>query len=266
MEEKEINAEIPEGVEVEGTPITDKPEPTGTESQPENKQAEKEPSQKGEENTPAEENVPFHKHPRWIARENKIKEYESEISDLRQFKEEVEPLLKGLKDQNVEMPDWWKTTYGDSEDSAKAYRIYLDNSKSEREKIKEEVLQEIESRSSKEAQAEQQSEEALKGQVAEMKDEGLKFDEQKLAKFMLDYESEFGPAGLLDESGQYDMRKSLRLMQRMNPTTTDTSIEKKKQIASDTMKGKVKSIGNESIPVISKGALSPKRSWRDVIK
>lgn len=265
MEEKEILADVQQ----EGQPITDEPETTGAESLPENKQTVKEPSQEGEpkeDNIPAEDKLPFHKHPRWIAREQKIKDYESEISELRQFREEAEPLLKGLKDQNVELPDWWKTTYGDSEDSTKAYRIYLENNRAERDKIKEEVLQEIESRSSKEVQAEQQSEEALKSQVAEMKDEGEKFDEHKLAQFMLDYEKEFGPAGLLDESGQYDMRKSLRLMQRMNPPATDTSVEKKKQIASDTMKGKVKATLNENIPIVSKRALSPKGSWRDVIK
>lgn len=264
MEEK-INAEIPEGVEVEGTPIKDEPETTGAESQTENKQAEKEPSQKGE-NTTAEDNVPFHKHPRWIKKQHDLEEAQERIAQLEETLKDAEPLLKGLKNQNVEMPDWWKSTYGDSEDSSKAYRIYLDNSKAERDKIKEEVLQEIESRSSKEIEAEKNSEESLKEQVADMKAEKMDFDEHKLAQFMLDYEKEFGPAGLLDESGQYDMRKSLRLMQRMNPTVPDTSTEKKKQVASDTMKGKVKAIGNETIPIVSRRALGPKGSWRNVIQ
>ena len=187
MDKKETLADVQQ----EGTPIVDTPEKTGTESQPENKQTVKEPSQEGEtekDNTLDENKLPFHKHPRWIARENKIKEYESEISELRHFREEAEPLLKGLKDQNVEMPDWWKTTYGDSEDSLKAYRIYLDNNKKAEDSITDKVLNRIEEKSSKEIQAEKQSEESLKIQVAEMKDEGTDFDEHKLAQFLLDYE------------------------------------------------------------------------------
>lgn len=263
MEEKEIFADVIN----EGDPIKDTPEETGTESQPENKSIAKEPSQEGEpkeDNIPDEDKLPFHKHPRWIAQRRKLEEYEDELEDLRKFREEAEPVLKGMKEPKETMPDWWKSTYGETSESEQAYRIYTENTKAERERIKAEVLQEVEARESRESESYQKGEEDLKNQVAEMKEEGLKFDEQKLAKFMIDFEQEFGPGSLLDSTGnKYDLRKSLLLMQRMNPQPTDTSIEKKKQIASDSMKTKVKPVRNDNIPIISRRALGPKGSWRD---
>ena len=242
----------------------DKGDKTPAESSPENKDTVKEPSQKGEQkvvdktktdNTSAEQ-LPFHKHPRWIKTQETLKEYEKRVAD---YDKRIAELEKG--NATVTMPDWWKTRYGDTPESKKSYGDYVVATKAEREKVKEEVIKDIENRSTVETKRQQEADEYVNTSLAEMKDEGLTFERNELLKFMVDFQKEYGSGSLLDTDGNYDFRKSLGLMQKMQPKAPDTSKETQKRIGSDIMRSKVRTPSNSSVPTISRKAL--RGSWRD---
>lgn len=113
---------------------------------------EKSPSQEGEEakteepkaqNTPDETNIPFHKHPDWIARERKLderlnevkREYESKLQDLET---RIAPKLEA---QDPSIPSWFSGLYGDDKEK---WNDYLQYEASRRQEIKQEILREQE--------------------------------------------------------------------------------------------------------------------------
>lgn len=135
--------------------ISDRIEGSKEKETPAESQPEKEPETvKPEEgiNTPDEENLPFHKHPRWIERENELKE-------LREFKEQAAPRLSEIeqhvKSQTIEksdIPEWFQELYGDNQ---KAWEKYAEHSKQEREQMKRELVAD-QQRQQEEAKQEEQ--------------------------------------------------------------------------------------------------------------
>lgn len=235
-------------------------EKTAPESQPETKQVE-EPSAEGEKNT-LPENIPFHKHPRWIAQKRKEKELEARLAEFEKKFADVEPLLK--QPQQERLPDWWARRYGETEDSVKAYREYQENTNQERERIKEEVVNAIKAEQENEKVEEKTAKEVIDSQLEEMKDEGLDFETPELMKFIIDFQKEYGSGSLLDAEGNYDLRKSLTLMQKLQPKAEDNSTKIKKQVASNLMKSKVSPASDTKIPVVNSNALR-RGNWRDAI-
>lgn len=238
----------------------DKADKPATDSQPEKKETVKEPSQKGEpdkDNT-SDEKTPFHKHPRWIKTQETLKEYEKRV-------EAYETRIKALessKDGTTEpLPQWWKERYGEDDKSKNAFKDYQAATKAERDRIKDEVKQDILKEQEAEKNRKTGGDEYITTQMAEMKEEGLEFERNELLKFMVDFQKDFGAGSLIDKEGNYDFRKSLALMQKMQPKQPDNSIETKKKIAADTMKSKVKAPSASNIPTISRKAL--RGNWRD---
>jgi len=243
----------------------DKGDKTSSDSQPEKKEAVKEPSQKGEQkvddksnpdNTSAEK-LPFHQHPRWKKTQETLKEYEKRVAE---FEKQIEELKKGNKSETV-LPEWWKTRYGDTPEAKKSYENYVAATQAERERIKEEIAKDLENKTQTEAKNQQEAQEYVDTQLAEMKDEGLKFERNELLKFMVDFQKEYGAGSLLDAEGNYDFRKSLTLMQKLQPKQPDTTKETQKKIGADIMRSKVKASSNNNIPSISRKAL--RGNWRD---
>lgn len=243
----------------------DKGDKTLSDSQSEKKEAVKEPSQKGEQkeavkpkadNTPAEQ-LPFHKHPRWIKTQETLKEYEKRIADFEAKQKEAE---KG-KSSEV-LPEWWKTRYGETPESRKSYENYVIATNAEREKLEERIQHNLEAKSQTEAQNKQKADEYVNTQLAEMKDEGIEFERNELLKFMVDFQKEYGSGSLLDAEGNYDFRKSLGLMQKMQPKEPDASKEAQKKIGADIMRSKVRTASASTVPSISRKAL--RGSWRDL--
>ncbi len=237
-----------------------KADKTAPESQPEKKEMVKEPPKEGEpekDNTPPE-NIPFHKHPRWIALNKKNKELEEKYSTLEQKLADVEPLLK----QPERLPDWWARRYGETEESQKAYREYQENTQQERERIKEEVLTAIRADRENDEKEEVNAKEVIDGQIEEMKDEGLEFETQELMKFIVDFQEKYGAGSLLDAEGNYDLRKSLELMHQLQPKAEDNSAETRRRVASNIIRSKVAPTRTSEIPVVKPGILR-RGSWRD---
>ncbi len=240
--------------------LEDKPEKTGTESQPENKQTEK-PSQKGDNTSDEseEDKLPFHKHPRWIAQRKRLEADEAELAQLREFKEKAEPFLKDKETAEVKPPEWWTSAYGDTPESLEQYRIYLDNSKAERERMKAELKEELKGEITAEETAKKEANDYVAGEIEAMKSEGIKFDEQKLFTFIKDYVGKYGPQRLLDAQENYDMRYCLELMNQMTAQPQNKTTEIKKRIADD---GRSRGYSKPDLPVINPGNLR-RGTWRD---
>lgn len=227
--------------------LSAKDETTSSESQTDTKQVQ-EPSQQGD-NTVAEKPEPFHKHPRWVKAQDELKE-------LRDFKQKMES--QQAQNSPVVLPDWWKTQWGDTDESKERYQAVL---KGELPWIKEQILNELESKQKQEVLGKKEGEEYVDTQLAEMTEEGVKFERNALLKFMVDFQSKYGSGALLDGEGNYDFRKSLQLMNELHPQEVQPD-NLRKQIAAQAGRNKVSSQASSGIPVISSRALR-KGNWRD---
>lgn len=180
--------------------------------------SEKEPEVKSEEvkpeegaNTP-EVNVPFHQDPRWIKREEKIKEFESykeqterEIAELKAFREEAK------SSQPTDVPDWFKELYGDNQ---VAWNKYSEHDRVQREDIKREVLKE------QELLRQRQTDEATRWnkwvdeEISKLQTDGKQFDRNKLIKTMLEYRP-------TDDNNNFDFEKGFRIYEALEQKDID---------------------------------------------
>jgi len=112
----DIFTEPESAFEEKPTEESEKETDNSSESSTEINENEKEPSQKGEPkkaNTSAEENIPFHKHPRFkelIEENKKLKE------EIEQTRTEFSQKLESIKNEPTteQIPESFKKLYGDS--------------------------------------------------------------------------------------------------------------------------------------------------------
>lgn len=225
-----------------------KGETSSPESQPEKKETEK-PSQGGK-NTQAQENIPFHKHPRWQKMQTEFQKTKEELERIKAEKGENKPIT---------VPDWWKKQYGDTPESKTRYEAVVQKD-GELDWIKQQIKEDLKAETQAEQQTVKAGEEYVNTQLQELTDEGLKFEKNALLKFMVDFQNEFGPGALLDSAGNYDFRKSLTLKEKMQPDVETPNI--KKQVASMGGRGRAAAPQSSSIPVLSRNALR-RGNWRD---
>lgn len=218
---------------------------TSPESQPEKNETDK-PSQKGD-NTSGEK-TPFHKHPRWIQTQRELKELREETARL-----------KSQGTNQPAAPDWWKKQYGDTPESNARYQAVIQKD-GELDWIKQQIKEDLKAETQAEQTTIRDGQEYVDTQLQDMSDEGLKFEKNKLLKFMVDYQNEFDGKALLDDEGNYDFRKSLRLMNRMQPETEAPNVAK--QLASAGGRGKANSARSTGVPIVSRNALR-RGNWRD---
>jgi|SRR5579863_4824703 len=219
---------------------------TSSESQTGTKETDK-PSQRGD-NTPAEK-TPFHKHPRWIQTQRELKELREETARLKS--------LGG--NQPAEAPGWWKKQYGDTPESNARYQAVIQKD-GELDWIKQQIKEDLRAETQAEQRTIQDGQEYVDTQLQEMTDEGIKFERNKLLKFMVDYQNEFGGKALLDDEGNYDFRKSLRLMNRMQPEEETPNVAK--QVAAAGGRGKGNTARSTGIPIVNRNVLR-RGNWRD---
>ena len=216
------------------SPAEKETEEDETESSPEEKGKDESPDPKKDEE-PAVFQA-FHKHPRWIA-------LNQELDSLREFKEQAAPLLERLgkskpAEENVEIPEWFQELFGDNANAWKKYRAY---NATERQQLRQEILTEIKSESTKATQAadkwvkrvddEISNLEADPEVVAELKKLNLKFNRNEVLKAANDYRPT-GEDGQISIRLAYNLWKSLR--NQSKPDEKKSSDEKKK-IADKTM-------------------------------
>lgn len=220
---------------------------TPSESQPENKGAQQ--ASQPADNTVADKPEPFHKHPRWIKTQTELKETREKLEKLESERAQGQPIT---------IPDWWKSQNGDTPESKERYEAVL---KGELPWLKDQILQEIRNEQQQEQQQTKQGEEYVETQLTEMKDEGAAFERNALLKFMVDFQEEYGAGALLDADGNYDFRKSLKLMNQLQPTEPqDKTIQK--QLAGQSGRAKATMTSSQGIPVVNTNRLR-RGGWRD---
>lgn len=210
---------------------------TSEESQPEENQNGEDPSQEGGEdetkedstesseeqsNTQAEKPEPFHKHPRWKEMQESNQSMADELEQLRQKVAQTPAPVQESQD----LPDWWIALAGDDEVSRRSYKGFSSQTMQTREEIRKELVSELQEAQQKAAQEEQYWNNWVDTELATLKEEGLKFDKNKLMKVA----EQFQP---VDNDGNISLRKSYEIMQAMDSQNKPTA-NKNKEVAAKT--------------------------------
>ena len=149
-----------------------------------------------------DEVIPFHKHPRWIAKTHEVDDLKSKISALEEFKETVDKQLHEQKTatiqspSSIQLPEYWVTLWGNSEASKRAYLLQEKENAEREQKIVEETIQRISQRETENKQIVKQEEKKIQDRLQVLRDNGAEFEDEKLLKIV----DEFTPK---DEHGNY---------------------------------------------------------------
>lgn len=182
-----------------------------------------EPPQGGEEakadNTPDEKKADFHEHPRFkelIQEKNALK---AQVDELLTLKEKVNSLETSRSNvtTNVQVPQWFQSMYGDSPD---AWTLYQQHNQEERQKMKAEVLQEIESKKTQEVEEQQRWDKWIDSSIDSLKSEGATFERNKLLKIASDYQP-------TDEDGNISLKKAYEIYKIIEGSSEKVEARKK---------------------------------------
>lgn len=206
-------------VKVEGTdPFAQFETETQPESLPE-EQPEAEPVVE-EPAAATEENIPFHKHPRWIERENELRILRERDEERARELEEIRSLTSKSQ-ESTNVPEWFKTLYGDNE---VAWQQYSEHERERTEEIERRVLERQEREKIEKAQEAERWDKWVDAQLDTLEAEGHQFDRNKLMKTML----EFKPT---DENNNFDFRAGLKIYQALERPEPNVKSEARKQLA-----------------------------------
>jgi len=166
-----------------------------------------------------EENIPFHKHPRWIEREN-------ELAELREREEGMANRIAELETPKVatDIPDWFTELYGDNQ---VAYQKYSEHEQKRFEEMETRILAR-----QQEAQTQAQKEgdkwsNWVDSELSRLEGEGHTFDQNLLRQTMLDYSP-------TDENNNLSFDKGLKIYQALHPKGNTAKSDARKQLADTT--------------------------------
>jgi len=228
----DIFTEPESAFEEKPTEESEKETDNSSESSTEINENEKEPSQKGEPkkaNTSAEENIPFHKHPRFkelIEENKKLKE------EIEQTRQDVFKKLEEVKTQPTEpIPESFKKLYGDNPEIWHTWNEYLSEEKA---KIKEEVFATIRAEAEKKEkevmllkQKEKEAQEYFENQFAEIEAQDGKIDRNAIIKILDQYHC------IDPETNLYDIKAAYDIYKKINKVDSEKS-NKRKELADTT--------------------------------
>ena len=185
----------------------------------------------------AEENLPFHEHPRFkelVSEKNKFKE---EAESLKARMEEIESRLESNdeEDGSIEIPatPYWFTG---SEEDWKNYYLSEEKRMSQiEERAVEKAIARIEEKQANQSKEAQTYEKWVEDGLETLKESGAKFDQNKLLKIMVDYKPS-------DEEGSLDFNKGYEIYQLLESKDNKGSQERK--IIADT-KGSSRTVSGE---------------------
>lgn len=208
------------------------------------------------EGNPDEDNLPFHKHPRF---KNLIKENKELKTMLAEINEKLSVQPKGPEgDQGKDtIPNWFKTIYGDNQDLYKEFSTYSAEQQKEIVAKAVETLREEFTRPQREAE---QVQTWIHEKLTELHDDGEEFEDEDLISVMKEY-TPFG------ENGQLDFRKGLKLMRAFATVKSKDTTDKEKSEARKKI-GAMTAGGGQGAP--SKSAVNMndirKKSWNQLIR
>lgn len=206
-----------------------------TESQPEENKTEENPSPEGENNKNTQEeedNTPFHKHPRWLEREQEWKDRFNEMEqrhqdEIKAVREDFGNARKSNAETKSEMPIWFGGTQ-------EQWEAYVTDREAEIKAAEERAIQRIteaktkEDKAVEEATAHMQSEMAAIETDTTLNPKGLKVDPNKLLKIVMDND-------LIDSKGRWNYRAGFRILEAQAGNASPAKkVEEKKKIAGAT--------------------------------
>lgn len=158
---------------------------------------------------PAQAQVPYHEDPRWIQKEQEIRE-------LKQWREENAPLLEKLKTKSAEEveidPDWAELFGADPE----AYKKWTSYEGKLADRILERISKDV---AAKETAIKEQNA-WVENELNSLRADNKQFDENELLKVMREY----SPS---DEEGNYDFKKGYQIYEALKKGAPDPTLPKK---------------------------------------
>jgi preprotein translocase subunit SecD len=173
-----------------------------------------------------DENVPFHKHPRFKQLVEERKELKEKVDTYEQRLAQLESKASASA-QSTEIPAWFVHLYGEN---AQAWSLYSDYTKAEKDRIKSEAVAEIQQEKSQAENRQREMDGWVSDNIQTLKDEGIKFDENKLLKVLVDYSP-------TDKAGNIDFRKGLDILdklEKLEHIDAGKKTQAKKEIAAST--------------------------------
>jgi hypothetical protein len=206
-----------EQLEASDSETTD--EKDGSETQDSSSEKQNETETGADQPKETEEEVPFHKHPRFKAITHENRELKAQIEEFNQWRQTIDQKVQ-QPTQDAPVPDWFATAFGDNPE---AYAALQQFEAEREEQLKTSILQKIEADKSQKKQQDNQIKQFIDGEITKLKDEGNTFDENELKKVVLENK-------LFDDSGKLNFKAGLMLLKASRSTTT----EAKKELASKT--------------------------------
>ena len=200
-------------------PFQDMGEETPTESQTVNEPEEDVTDTSKEE----KESVPFHKHPRWIEREQELQELRERDAERDRQIAELLAAQERTKETST-IPDWFVELYGDNQT---AWEKYSAHEQARTAEIEARVLAKQQEEQKKAAQEEQFYAKWVDEQVDALETSGLKFDRNELIKIMVEYSPTDGDNNL-------DFRKGYAIYEALHTKPDTEKSDARKQLADTT--------------------------------
>lgn len=175
------------------------------------------------DSTPKEENIPFHKHPRWIEREN-------ELNTLREQREADAKAIAELKEQTFrrsessDVPDWFKELYGDNQT---AWQKYSEHEAAKEKEIERRILENQQKATQKQADEAARWNKWVEGEIGKLAADGLKFDRNELINTMLEYRP-------TDENNNFDFKAGYKIYDTLRAKEDPAKSQARKQLADNT--------------------------------
>ena len=196
-----------------------------TESSTENTEQDKASSDAAKSQT--QEEVPFHKHPRWKEMYEDNKALKERLAAL----ESPKPPAQQSANKQTDIPDYWKDLYGDNaERTWSAHMRTLDDVK--RQAV-EETEQRLNAKQRQEAEVQQHAQRYVEESLSNLKAEGKSFDDNELLKVVSDYRP-------ITADGQWDFEKAYQILQMMKGSDGKEKSEARKKLASETTRNSSK--------------------------
>lgn len=205
-------------VKVEGeNPFADFEKDTQPESLPEKEPEEEEPTGAV---IPEEEDVPFHRNPRWIARE-------AELQELRQREEEMAIEIEEIRSlatkpqQDTNVPEWFKTLYGDNEI---AWQQYSEHDAKRTEEIEARVFARQEEERTKKQREEEHWNNWVETELSKIKAQEPSVDENKLLAILQEYKP-------TDINNNFDFQAGLKIYKALEGAPDTSHSDARKRLA-----------------------------------
>lgn len=195
-------------------PFANMGEETPSESQPEN-----EPAEAVVTTSKEEDNLPFHKHPRWIEREQELQELRER--DAERDRQIAELTAAQESKDSADIPDWFSELYGDNKTAWEKYNAHEQDRTNE---IERRILAKQQEEQNKATQEEKFYGEWIDNEVAKLEAEGLKFDRNELIKTMVEYSPTDGDNNL-------DFHKGYNIYQALKVQPDTEKSDARKQLA-----------------------------------